>query len=212
MIMAERETIVLIHGLWETPLNLRFLGFHLKKSGFDVKYFKFRSVSCDLSENTQKLFNFLKSINCKRIHLAGHSLGGLVVLELLEKYSVENIGHSVIFGSPVNGSVVVREMSKNYLGKKIYGRSFDTLCNGLGLLCKYNVGVIAGIGGKGLGQFFADLPKPHDGAVSVKETQLGDSTDFIQLPTSHFTMLFSKKVALEISEFSKNGKFLHADD
>jgi len=210
--MAERETIVLVHGLWEIPLNLRFLGFYLKKSGFNVKYFKYRSVFCDISENTQSLFQFLKSINCKRIHLAGHSLGGLIVLELLEKYSVANIGQSVIFGSPVNGSVVVREMGKNNIGKKIYGRSFDTLCNGLSLLCEHNVGVIAGIGGKGLGQFFADLPKPHDGAVSVEETQLSGASDSICLPTSHFTMLLSKKVALEISEFFKNGKFLHIDN
>jgi len=207
--MAKRDTIVLVHGLWETSLNLRFLGFHLKKSGFDVKYFKYRSVSCDISENTQKLLNFLKSINTKRIHLAGHSLGGLVVLELLEKYSVANIGHSVIFGSPVNGSVVVREMGKNRLGKKIYGCSFDTLCNGLGLLCKHNVGIIAGVGGKGLGQFFADLPKPHDGAVSVEETQLSSARDSICLPTSHFTMLLSKQVAMEIVEFIKSGKFAH---
>jgi len=209
--MPDRETIVLIHGLWESPLNLWYLGYHLKETGYDVKYFNYRSVSCDIYENTKKLFEFLNTINCERMHLAGHSLGGLIVLELLEKYSINNVRNSVIFGSPVNGSIVVREMGKVTLGKKIYGRSYDVLCTGLNLLCEHNVGVIAGVGGKGLGQFFADLPKPHDGAVSVKETQLGSAHDTICLPTSHFTMLFSKRVAFEIAEFSKNGKFLHGN-
>ena len=210
--MNKNDTIVLIHGLWEFPINLCFLGFHLKKSGYKVEYFKYHSVSSSISENSDKLFKFLKQLNVERVHLAGHSLGGLIALNLLDKYSVENVQYSVIFGSPVNGSVVTREMGKNTIGRKMFGKNYALLCHGLGdlpgSLCDHKVGVIAGTGGKGLGQFFADLPKPHDGSVSVQETKLTGALDRILLPTSHFSMLLSKQVALEIAEFCRKGKFI----
>jgi len=208
MSVSKTKTIVLVHGLWETAFYLRILGHRLKKSGYNVQYFSYSGVSCELTANVESLFKLLETLKTEDIYLVGHSLGGLVVLGLLAKYSALNVRCSVIFGTPVNGSSVAKAFGKSYLGSRMMGSSYAALCNGARLLSDQKVGVIAGIGGKGLGQFFAKLQKPHDGVVSVSETVLPNAVDSACLTSSHFTMLLSKSLADEIISFFKTEKFI----
>lgn len=203
------ETIVLVHGLWEKPFHLKLLGFYLSRYHYDVQYFSYSPIKHNLAENTKLLFDFLKMIKTKKLYLVGHSLGGLLIVELLESYALFNVVRSVIFGSPVNGSAVARAFGKSKLGNKMLGNSHAALCDGVRFLCRHQVGVIAGIGGRGMGQFFADLPKPHDGAVAVSETKLLGATDSLSMELSHFTMLFSTSMVSKIVSFLKVGKFNH---
>jgi len=206
----QEHTIVLVHGLWEIPLLMKILGSRLKKQKYRVVYFSYHSVLSHFSDNTERLFAFVKQQNADHIHLVGHSLGGLMILALLDRYSVANIKRSVIFGCPVNGSSAVRNIGERFFGKALFGKSYEPLSKGYQPLCHYDVGIIAGTGGVGLGHFFTDFSKPHDGAISIEEALIQDDTHFIQMPVSHFNMLFSADVAHAIASFIKNGEFKSA--
>ncbi len=73
---------------------------------------------------------------------------------------------------------------------------------------RYEVGVIAGNRGLGLGQLLiSGLPKPNDGVVTVEETRLRGMKDHIVMKVSHSGMLFSSRAAHEVCAFLKDGRF-----
>jgi len=209
--MTQRNTVVLVHGLWAGAWSLKLIGKWLEKKEFEVHYFKYNSIKSSLNDISENLFHFIKSRKLKNVTLAGHSLGGIVILNLLNQYQLNNIKAAICFGSPVNGSIVVRSLCSKKLFRFVFGNCFNTLSNGLDYTGKVNVGIIAGNGGKGIGRLFAKVEKPHDGAVSITEATLKNSHKMIILPVSHFSMLFSKQIAIEIAQFSKQNSFdLHS--
>lgn len=206
--MKPQETIVLIHGLWEAPFMMNVLGYRLAKQGYLVKYFHYHSVIKDITANREKLFNYLQPLENQVVHLVGHSLGGLLILKLLEKHSLENVKSIVLLASPVNGSVASKAFIDKFYAKLIFGRSLPALVEGVQVEAEQQVGVIAGTGGMGVTQYFIKIPKPHDGVISVKEAELQGANEMITLPVSHFPMIFSRQVAENIVEFIQTGQFI----
>jgi pimeloyl-ACP methyl ester carboxylesterase len=78
------EAIVLIHGLWMTGAEMRVLGGRLEESGFRVRYFRYRSWRGGLAQAADALRDFVEATEGKRVHLVGHSLGGIVIAKMLE--------------------------------------------------------------------------------------------------------------------------------
>ena len=68
-------------------------------------------------------------------------------------------------------------------------------------------GAIAGTGRIGLGRFFAQLPAPNDGVVTIEETRHPGLADHIVLPTAHSLMLVSPLVARQVAAFLQTGRF-----
>ena len=69
------------------------------------------------------------------------------------------------------------------------------------------VGVIAGTIGIGLGRMVGRLEKPHDGVVTVKETELPGINDHLMLPVSHSGLLLSRRVVKQAAFFLGHGRF-----
>ena len=59
----------------------------------------------------------------------------------------------------------------------------------------------------GVGLLVGGLNVPHDGTVSVEETQLDGATGGIIFPVSHMGILFSAEVAVQVRIFLRTGKF-----
>jgi hypothetical protein len=70
------------------------------------------------------------------------------------------------------------------------------------------VGVIAGTAAFGLGALLApDLPRPHDGVVSVVETSVAGMKAAVQVPVSHSYLLVSAQVGRFACRFLRSGDF-----
>ncbi|MDD5763186.1 MAG: alpha/beta hydrolase, partial [bacterium] len=78
------EAVVLIHGLWMTGTEMRVLGGRLEESGFRVRYFRYRSWRGGLAQAAGALREFVEATEGERVHLVGHSLGGVVIARMLE--------------------------------------------------------------------------------------------------------------------------------
>jgi len=207
-VVVKRETVLLIHGLWANALSLIFLARYLKKMNYKVEYFKYPSMRHSLDENARELRNFINTLDTDCCHLVGHSLGGMIALSLLQNYAVQNVGRVLLMGSPVNGSKVARTIADARLFSGVLGKCTKELCHGLKYNGSHPVAIIAGSGGWGFGHLITHIDPPHDGAVMVAEASLDNATEQLVLPTSHFSMLFSRLVSQNIGEYLRSGRFV----
>jgi pimeloyl-ACP methyl ester carboxylesterase len=188
---------------------LLWLRRNLERRGYRVACYGYRSLSANLSDVAHGLARFANSLGVDKIHLVGHSMGGMVILQMLEEAPRSDVGRIVLLGTPYQDSHPARELLKTRFGPWLVGKGLAQWLkkDKSKLIDGYEIGVVAGNRNMGLGQFIAKLPLPNDGTVAVKETQIPGMRDFIVLPITHTGMLFSPKVADQVCAFLKNGQF-----
>lgn len=203
--------IVFVHGLWLTGIESGLL---LQRLGSELQckthYFQYPSVSAPMTQVLADLRAFLRTLDVTTLHLVGHSLGGIVVLRLLETFTDLPPGRAVLLGSPLNGSRAAQGVARWPIGAAILGRNIES-----DVLTprerewdgRRELGIIAGDLALGLGRFFGALDEPNDGTVCVSETQLVGATDHIVMPISHTGMLFSAEVAHQTAHFLLHGRY-----
>lgn len=208
-IEQNREAVVLVHGIWMTGLEMSLLAHRLRSAGYATERFFYHSLFSAPAENAVQLRRFLQRQQADTIHLVAHSLGGIVLLHLFEKYADLPPGRVVLMGSPVLGSGVARRLNSNILTRGLIGRSGEQGL--LGGVPDWNggrdLGVITGSDGMGVGNVVGGLNGLGDGTVSVAETMLPGASDYCQIPTSHMGMIFSSVVASELTMFLQTGSF-----
>jgi pimeloyl-ACP methyl ester carboxylesterase len=209
---AAMETVVLVHGLWVHGITMSLIRRRLERSGYRVFAYSYPSVRLAFAENTARLARYLRDVGALRSHFVGHSLGGLIVLRMLEETPDVVPGRIVLAGTPVAGSHAARKLVCLPGGRAALGLSMvEWMEPGrLALPRDCEIGVIAGSLPVGAGRIVApDLPAPHDGAVSVGETRLPGMRDHIVLNVSHSGMLLSRAVRHQIETFLRDGAFEH---
>lgn len=210
------ETIILVHGLWMTGLEMGLLKHRLEQDhGFACVVFSYASVSGAMQEHVTRLHELVRQQSAPRLHFVGHSLGGVVVYNLLQATSDIPPGRAVLLGSPLQGSRAVQVMSQWAMGRAAVGA---TVCRELGATQprewhgEREIGIIAGSARLGLGQMLApQLLADSDGTVLIEETRLPGATDHVVLPVGHTSMLFAPVVAQQVAAFLRDGHFIHGD-
>jgi pimeloyl-ACP methyl ester carboxylesterase len=204
------EHVILLHGLWMRGFTLAALRRRIEREGFTVGLFDYASVLHHPEESISKLVAHAQLVRAKKVHFVGHSLGGLIALRALQRAPRLAPGCVVCLGSPLRGSAVARTISHVPGGSLVIGKSLDVLLEGLDRWeGKHPVGAIAGRLPFGPGLVFGALSLPHDGTVSVEETQLPGLTDHIQVPATHTGLLFSDEAAAQTVAFLRNRRFSH---
>ncbi len=214
-----RTVVVYVHGLWlngwESLLLRQRLSRQLNCTSLSFPY---SSVGAGLEENVRALAAFLRGLHADALHLVGHSMGGLVILELFESGAARGVGRAgelppgriVLLGSPVRGSRAARNLSQIPLGRRILGLTANEVllpvrerqwCG------ERELGIIAGTMPVGFGRFMASFDSPSDGTVLVEETQLAGATQHLSLRTTHTGMVYSAAIARHIASFLRDGCF-----
>ena len=206
---AVREAVVLVHGIWMARLSMVPLQQRLKRAGFAPHILSYPSLRGTPAQNAARLRGLLGRLRAPKVHLVGHSLGGLVVLHLLAEAVPPHIGRCVLLGSPVNGSGVARLLARSRVTRHVLGKSVER-----GLLGEaprlppgVEVGVIAGSVALGVGRLMPALSGESDGTVTTAETRLEGAAAHLTLPTSHAGMLVNARVAAATIAFLKRGAF-----
>lgn len=210
------EHVILVHGLWMRAFTLAALHHRLEREGYTVHSFDYASVFSAHDASVDKLVDFVRAVEAgeappRKIHFVCHSLGGLMTLRALRKLPNLAPGCVVCLGSPLRGSAVARSIAQLPGGSFFIGKNLGVLLEGFERWDgKRAVGVIAGRLPVGLGLVFGALPMPHDGTVSVEETQLPGLADHIVVPATHTGLLFSDEAATQTVSFLRNKRFHHA--
>jgi pimeloyl-ACP methyl ester carboxylesterase len=204
-----REAVVLVHGIWSNGIDLWRLRQRLSRAGYDCYMFNYHVWGKVPAKTARKLNDFVDRIEAPVVHFVGHSFGGIVILHMFDQFPFTKDGRIVLLACPVQGSAVGKRLARSPVTRWVLGQSPERGLAGDVPEWKgwQDIGIIAGTFPMGMGMVAGGPEAPHDGTVSVSETQLKGATDFITLPVSHSGMLLSTPVAEQVITFLRAGKF-----
>ncbi|MCW5603953.1 MAG: alpha/beta hydrolase [Burkholderiales bacterium] len=212
--MNPRETVILVHGLWVHGVLMTLMRQRIARAGYRAISYSYPTLRLTLAENAARLACYCRGIDATRLHFVGHSMGGLVILRMLEEAHGLDVGRIVLAGTPYADSFAAHRLARLPGGRTILGRSMPEWLTSekTSVATRYEIGVIAGSLGVGLGRVVApDLPWPNDGVVTVEETRVPGARDHIVLDVNHTGMLVSAAVARQACAFLKQGAFVRSD-
>jgi pimeloyl-ACP methyl ester carboxylesterase len=202
------EHVILLHGVWMRGLTLFSLARRLRAAGYSVDVFDYASVFGDTARTCERLRTRMREAGTDRVHLVGHSLGGIVALEATRRMRDLPRGSIVCLGPPLKGSSIARLLAHLPGGRWILGSNRNALVAGVERWDGSRpVGVVAGQIPFGLGITIGALAAPHDGTVAVEETRLSGLADHCTVDATHTGLLFSSDVADLTVGFLRNGHF-----
>lgn len=217
--MKNREKVFLLHGIALNRYSLMPLQCRLRKSGFDANALSYPSTSMSLEALADWFYETylddtaLQSYD--KIHFIGHSMGGLVIREALEKYKdkidPEKVGRVVMLGSPNQGSELADAFKNFSIYKWFFGPAGQELTTHHRKTrlypSYYEVGILAGTAKWLYPLSCIWIKGDHDGRVSVDSTKLPDMTDHVLLRASHTFMIYRRDASRQIISFLKTGSF-----
>lgn len=218
---AMKESVLLLHGLWMNRYAMHALGHRLNENGFDATAITYHSMRDTVDDHVAAVEHKLAAMRSgpqapKRIHIVGHSMGGVVALKVLERMRdpalTARIGRVVLLGAPVAGCESGAAATRMLAVRWLLGRSADLWQSGyrLQIPAGCTVGSIAGTRPLGLAMALVALSGANDGVVKVDETRLPGLADHLVLPVSHTGMLISGSVARQCTNFLRDGRFSRA--
>jgi len=200
--------IVLVHGLWNRGWMMARMAKRLRTRGHHVRVFSYPTRADNLDGHADQLHNFVCEKENAECHLVGHSMGGLVILNMLSRYDDLPAGRVVLMGTPVKGSNVVKRMERLPGHGFIFGKARENLLKGFQVSpAGRETGMIRGTREFGFGQIAGRQDEPNDGSVCVSETELEGLKDTVDLEVSHSEMLISAEVVVQVDQFLLRGKF-----
>jgi hypothetical protein len=206
------EIVVLLHGIANVTLSMKYLEKRLHGEGFSVINLGYPSTNLSINGAAHLVRNQLTDLEPgARIHFVAHSLGNIVLRQMFSE-PLPNLGRMVMIAPPNRGSLTAQQLKDLKIFRWIYGPAGQQLAadnnpffEGLPKPpCEF--GIIAG--GKGDGEGFNPLlPGDDDGTVRVEETRLEGAADFILVRNVHTLILFDRKTAEQVVHFLRNGQF-----
>lgn len=200
--------VILVHGLWVPALTMAPLAARLAREGYRAHLFAYAGRERPLEAHAERLARFAQEIG--PAHMAGHSLGGVVVLEALERHREVALGCALLLGAPVRGNLAGRRLARHGWGRWFLGASEPLWREGRHARWTRPepLGVIAGSLPLGLGRLFGALPGANDGVVRVEETDVQGMRERVVLPVAHSAMPVSARVAAQVTAFLRDARFL----
>lgn len=207
--VGNRDHVVLVHGLWMHGMAMQVMAHLLGRRGYRVHRVSYDFLRRSPAESADKLAGEIAALGPDPVHLVGHSLGGIVILHLLDRHPESAVASCVLIGSPVRGSGVARQVHGNPLLRPLLGRSIEggLLGGAPEIDGRCPIGMITGRGRFGIASLLYPVEGEGDGVVAESETLLENVTDRITLPRSHSALIFSRRCAKQVAHFIENGRF-----
>jgi pimeloyl-ACP methyl ester carboxylesterase len=211
---STRATVVFVHGAIVRGWEMALLRRRLRRLGYRVRQFRYRSMMKGIDDNALRLGKFLQETEGDVLHVIGHSMGGVLIRQVFEQNPDPRPGRLVAIGSPLLDCWVARRFIRLHrrIGRWMVGRTVadyisrpgDPVWRG-----SRDFGVLAGTYRFGIGAIFKTLPRPSDGVVLLNETRLQGIRDHATYRLNHFGMLFSRRCCAQVARFLATGAFAH---
>ncbi len=218
---ANKDMIVLLHGIAKSNKSMRSVETVLRREGYETLSLTYPSQKHDLDG----LADYLRKKHLTEafwedagtVHFVTHSMGGLVARRYLDKYKAdipsEKLGRVVMLAPPNGGSEVSDLIHGLWPYQWYYGPAGAELTTAAQADNQakpyYDLGIIAGT--KKWPYFVAAFVTPgkSDGRVTVARTKLEGMKDHISVNATHTFIMNKPVVHRHIIEFLKEGKFGH---
>lgn len=198
--------VLLLHGIWNAKAWLVPLAARLRAAGFETEVFGYPSVFGGPDVAVPRLIAHLR--DSEPVALLGHSLGGLVALQALNRQPDLPVTRVVCLGTPLRGSGAARGLAGRAWTMPALGRSAGLLQAGFERWeGRALVGMVAGNLAHGLGRHFTRFEGESDGTVAMEETRLPGLADHCVVASSHSGLVFSADAARQAAHFLREGRF-----
>lgn len=220
------DTVVLVHGFFRGARDMRPLGNYLERRGYEVIAPGLPTTSRSLSECSARLAaavdRLLPTANSAtdggdadnaKVHLVGHSAGGLIIRHYLGQHVVDRLGRCVLIATPNSGTMLA-DWCCEVVGSigLPWPKGIDCLrtnCEPIAAPRNHlpvELGIIAG----NRNHLLLGLLLPDDesdGRVPVAATRCPGMTDFVVLPFGHKEIHHRSETACLVDQFLRTGHF-----
>ncbi len=190
--------LLLLHGQGRTTNAMRLLGFRLRQRGHAVQYFRYYTRTEKFTDIVMRLVGVIqKEMPMHQPYvLIGHSMGGLLSRASLPYLSEHLPVHLILLASPNQPPRLSAQIKNNIIYKYL-----TSDCGQLVLKSDFYktlpkptipTTVIAGSGAPRV-RWLPYGYEVNDGALSVKEADLGAGYQTIQVPSIHTFIMNSRQ-------------------
>jgi hypothetical protein len=185
--------LLLVHGLWRTPLSFFLLIRRLRSWGYATEQFGYAAVAQRYDAIVSRLIERLERLaRAGPYAVIGHSLGGVLLRSALDHVTGPLPQHLIMLGTPNRSPRLAQVLGMHPVYRRIMGECGINLSSPLfyASLPLPNVPytIIAGTAGpRGRWSPFGD--EPNDGIVAVGETPICDDDPVVVLPVTHTFMM-----------------------
>ena len=196
--------VILAPGLWMPGAAMAVLAARLARAGYRPRLFSYRGRS-PLDANVERLAKFAAQM---RAHFIGHSLGGLLILETLNRHPEVAARSVLLLGSPVRGCLAGRRFGRHRAGRWMMGACGQLWEEREARWRRAEpLGVVAGTLPLAIGRAFGRLPGENDGVVRVSETTVEGMTARALVRQGHSLLGVSGQVGRLAERFLETGRF-----
>ena len=208
--------VILLHGLGRSAGSMAKLADTINALGYRVCNIDYPSTTGTITELARD--HVVPAIKACRddlttaVSFVTHSLGGIIVRELIKDQLVENVHRVVMLSPPNEGSELVDKLSKYWLFDLILGPAGNELGtdskskpNGLGA-ADFELGIVMGTRSiNPVGSLL--IPGRDDGTVSIESSKLKGMADFIEVPANHAFIMKNPEAIQQVIHFLQYGRF-----
>lgn len=206
------EGVLVLHGIVRSSKSIYRVTEHLRNEGYTAFPVEYPSTQISIPEAAEQLNSIIENLEgIERLHLVGHSMGGLVIRAWFAQHRDPRIGRVVMLGTPNYGAEMADLFERNLLFRVVFGPAGRQLVTSdSGLIpqlpippCEF--AVIAG--GLGDGQGWNPLiPGDDDGTVAVRSVRLAGAADASVVPKLHHALLGDPGVSQQVVSFLKTAR------
>jgi pimeloyl-ACP methyl ester carboxylesterase len=196
--------VVLAPGLWMPSAGMALLGARLAHCGYKPQAFPYWGRD-SYEANVEALARFARD----KTLFVGHSMGGVLVLDMLNRHPEVRADAVVLLGAPVRGCLAGRRFAQAGIGRWMLGASRRLWEERAARWTRaVPLGVVAGTLPLGLARTFGGaLPGPNDGVVCVEETTVEGMAERALVRLGHSMLFLSGQVSGLIGRFLAAGRF-----
>lgn len=210
------DYVVLLHGLGRSAKSFAKMAEALRAAGYDVLNVDYPSTGHPIPILTEKFVKPAIDAHCtdktRSVYFVTHSMGGIVLRDLVRRFRPGNLGRAVMLSPPSLGSEVVDFLRRNGMVRKIMGPAFlqlgtepDAFVNRLPPV-DFEVGVITGDRTLNFINSMV-IPGPDDGKVSVARARLPGMAAFKVVHRTHPFIMNADEVIGDVLGFLEEGRF-----
>jgi hypothetical protein len=185
--------LLLVHGLWRTPLSLLLLVRRLRSWGYQTELFGYVAVAQGYDAIVSRLVLRLERLaRAGPYAVIGHSLGGVLLRSALSHLDGPQPQHLIMLGTPNRPPRLARVLGVRWVYRRIMGECGVNLSSPQFYanlpLPQVPYTIVAGTAGP-KGRWSPFGYEPNDGIVAVSETRICDDDPLVLLPVTHTFMM-----------------------